>query len=921
MIYKSFSLNGAWEMAYSPERYDGKTNPFDGKGMFTDGTVIENAVPGFWEDMTESFLFAVFFGKLKINPEYGLQQYPISGTCPDMALPNVVGNFIYRCTFDCDTPDIPSAIHFGGAQNTLSLWINDVYLGTHKGYSTPFEIKINDGVLKKGENTIVLSVSNLPLEGYDGELVSGLTSRAANEYSGGITGDVELWQYESSLRDVAVLISDNLTKASVKIESDGECDFSWEVLDGAEVVSSGMAKGDFEFDVSGFELWSPDSPKLYTLVVKDGDLSLKRKFGVRSLTADSSKVYLNGKPYFMRGVCEHCYYPETLHQTHDILYFRNIIRKFKELGFNYIRFHTFIPFEEYMQAADELGIMMHVESPNNTSFDEWKEIVRFCRRHPSVVIYCCGNELQMDDRFIEHLNKCADEVHTQTDSLFAPMSAMRGLEYCFIEPDMEDRIEKEPFEHCPDRLKTVGDFSDVYASYTNGHHSYRSIGGDCFAMDEWHKAYNKPRLSHEICIDGTYTDLSLEERYEGTRVGKSEMFSSLRRHLKAKGVLHKAPLYFKNSSQWQRRVRKHCFENLRRSKYIAGYDFLGPIDTHWHTFGYDVGMMNEFYELKPGETVRNVLMYNSGTVILTDLGKKANFNLGKKLKTVLSVSHYGDESIENSTLTVRLFANERVLKIQSITVPHLENGEITEAGVFEYDLPHAPEPIALKLCVTLDGGDIYAENEWELYGFPEADAQNEEGIRIVGNCESEELKNMLKNGETVVLFGSKPFDSVETTFKIALAGRTQGNLATVISDHPLMKNMPHDGFCGWQFGEMLEKGDGVCFESELVPFNPIIELVSTHKNVIRQSALFEFEAMGGKLIVCSLNFDCDDPAAKWFRNEIIAYAKSDEFVPCDHIDEEAFDSLVNTVSKKSEANKNFAFNANDKTSTRRKKKI
>ena len=38
---------------------------------------------------------------------------------------------------------------------------------------------------------------------------------------------------------------------------------------------------------------------------------------------------------------------------------------------------------------------------------------------------------------------------------------------------------------------------------------------------------------------------------------------------------------------------------LRRCENMAGYDFLGPVDTHWHTFGYDVGMMNEFFELKP----------------------------------------------------------------------------------------------------------------------------------------------------------------------------------------------------------------------------------------------------------------------------------------------------------------------------------
>ena len=144
MHFDSFSLNGTWEMRYSEEKYLGKENPFstyeaDGDIAGTEpadisNSFIENAVPGYWEDMTEKFLETPFFRELRINPEYGLQQYPISGICPDMALPNVVGNFIYRCTFECENPGILSAIHFGGAQNTLSLWINDVYLGTHKGY-------------------------------------------------------------------------------------------------------------------------------------------------------------------------------------------------------------------------------------------------------------------------------------------------------------------------------------------------------------------------------------------------------------------------------------------------------------------------------------------------------------------------------------------------------------------------------------------------------------------------------------------------------------------------------------------------------------------------------------------------------------------------------------------------------------------
>ena len=102
-----------------------------------------------------------------------------------------------------------------------------------------------------------------------------------------------------------------------------------------------------------------------------------------------------------------------------------------------------------MQAADELGMLLQVECPNNTTNREWSEIVRFCRRHTSVIIYCCGNELLIDDPFIEYLKECAADVHTNTDALFAPMSAMRGIEYFWCEPEQEKELKEKPFKHHP----------------------------------------------------------------------------------------------------------------------------------------------------------------------------------------------------------------------------------------------------------------------------------------------------------------------------------------------------------------------------------------------------------------------------------------------------------------------------------------
>lgn len=928
MIYTPFSLNGTWQMKYQEDKYTSFESPFENMHVEEDaaGTepedisndIIQNAVPGYWEDMTEAFRFASFFSKLKINPEYGIQSYPIAGNAPDMALPNIVGNFFYRRSFVCENIDAPSVLHFEGVQNSVAVWINDIFLERHEGYSTPFDIKIPSGVLKVGENTVVLSVSNHRLEGYAGEPVSGLTSRAANECTGGITGNLELRVYNCPLRDVAILISEDCTEAFVKVDMAESTAFTWSICDGDEILKNGESSGDFSFDTEGLDYWSPENPKLYTLKIKCGEGEYTCFFGVRRLIADGVHFKLNNNPYYLRGICEHCYFPETIHPNHDYTYYRSIIKKVKSLGFNFIRFHTYIPEEEYMQAADELGILLHVECPNNTTVAEWEKIVEFCRRHTSVVIYCCGNELLIDEPFIEYLNKCADSVHENTDALFSPMNALRGLEYFWVEPEQEKEIKAEPLKHHPRRIKAVGEFSDMYSTYTNGQHSYFSLSADPHKVDGWSSVYGKPRVSHEICIDGTYTDLSLKDRYKGLRVGNTDMFNSIERHLEEKGVLSKAALYFKNSSQWQRRMRKYCFEAMRRSNNMAGYDFLGPIDTHWHTFGYDVGMMNEFYELKPGETLRNVLMYNSPTVILTDLGKKANFVSEGTINCNILVSHYGESDLLNAQLGIKLSVDGKIVERQNVHIEAVKNGEVSVIHRFSVALPRVEKPAEMKLYVTLDKDEVFAENEWELYLFPEPVGKVNNKLVVSSGMESEELMRLLESGKDVLLLGAEPFTSLPTSFRIALAGRTSGNLATVIADHPALRNMPHGGFCGWQFIDMLENGSAVCFECDDVVFNPIIEVVSTHKYVIRQAAMFEFNAINGRLLVCGFKFNENDPAANWLKSQLISYASSDEFNPKDNVDRHQLISFINSAVKKAASNTNLAFNPNDKTAIRKK---
>ena len=209
----------------------------------------------------------------------------------------------------------------------------------------------------------------------------------------------------------------------------------------------------------------------------------------------------------------------------------------------------------------------------------------------------------------------------------------------------KDVVVDKPFRHNAERLARLLPFCDMFTSYQLGATSYESLNDHSAAeLDAWGDVYGgKPRTSHEICIDGSYVDLSLEKMYPAdSPIIKAGIFQGLRRQLAERGLLDRADVYFRNSCEWMWRIRKHAFEKLRSADRVAGYDFLGDINTHWHTFGYSVGMMDEFYRLKPGETVANVLRYNSAAVVLADLGNDFNVVAGKSKKVSFSLSNYAD---------------------------------------------------------------------------------------------------------------------------------------------------------------------------------------------------------------------------------------------------------------------------------------
>jgi beta-galactosidase len=919
------SFNDLWDFSYTSQ-VNGMENPAIPPA---ESFSSKMPVPGYWDDETDRLLDSSFHADIVYNPDYMPIKFPPKGNMPpDGSLPYIKGVGWYRKIFEAPVHKKSQQVNLtiGGVRLEAWVWINGTLVKYHLGHSTAFEVPLTGKILSGRKNELIIAVSNVR------EDRSGCDLRGYHGKSGGIYRPVHM-TISGPLRiaDLYLQYQRNEKRLQWMAEFQGNanlkgCVLNWRVItvDTGEVLKKGECQisGDrltWYTDTDDMQEWTEQDPRLYDiqLNLKKGNERLdsyQQIFGMRTIERSGTSLLFNGQPIMLRGVTEHCHFPLTCAPPFEIETYRENIKRMKELGFNWIRFHTWVPPEEYLRAADELGVLIQVEPPVGFDAEEWINILRACRNHPSVIIYCCGNEELLDEKKIEELWQysilCREYV---PDALFCPQSAMRGIEYKWNE-DMGDDVISKPFTHNQGRLNTIRKFSDVFGQYSWGYLSYASIFSNLNGLDKRHAIYGRPCLAHEIGIHGSYLDLELEKRYEGSRIG-AELYTNSREYLEKMGVLHKARIYYENSCKWQSLLRKQTIETTRKCQYMAGYDFLGPIDQHWHRSGYPCGIMNEFYELKPGETKNNILKYNNESVLLLDHCNKRNIVTGDEFKKDILLSYYGREPIRVAELEWSLLDDKgNSLVAGRQIVENVTSGLVTNIGSIQLAVPALKDPTKVILSVQLKGQNLNLDNNWNYWIFPRTDIENDysqindaihiKNIKVINNNApagknikmatslDEGTIDSLAQGATIMLIGCEPLPVLPTTFQQAIAGRVYGNLATIVEKHPAIKTFPHEGFCDWQFYAMLEGGNAVVFNHLDIPFNPIVEIASTFKLIRKQALLFELMVGRGKLLVCTLNLFANDPAAKYMLKSLLDYITSDEFHPKDTVSSKDIRELV-----------------------------
>jgi beta-glucuronidase len=345
------------------------------------------------------------------------------------------GTLWYKKSFDYKKASASNRlfIYFGAVNYKADVYLNGKKLGTHKGGFTPFQFEISNNVLKDTGNFLVVKVDN---KRYADE-VPTLNTDWWNY--GGITRDVKLVELPATfIQDYGLQLpnptlgqlpatKNAIIKGWVKLNGSATGSVTVEIpeLKLKQVFTTKDSIVNFNLKAKLLNLWSPENPKLYQVIISSANDKVEDKIGFRTVQVDGKKVLLNGKPVFMRGICMHEEIAEEVRRAHSKEDALKLLTSAKELNSNMVRLAHYPHNENMTRIADSLGLMVWSEIPvywtiqfgNEEVFEKAKtqlmEMIARDHNRASIIIWSVGNETPVSETrttFMSNLVRAAKQL-------------------------------------------------------------------------------------------------------------------------------------------------------------------------------------------------------------------------------------------------------------------------------------------------------------------------------------------------------------------------------------------------------------------------------------------------------------------------------------------------------------------------------
>lgn len=914
-------LDGIWDFATDPENV-GETQTW-----FAPTVALPTDLPeGYAPEKP---------GKIKVPGIWDAQGY---GVPNDKVKHNFVGKGWYKRTFDVPkdwNPNNSVYLVLNGISRSAKVWIDGTQVGDEVvGCIGSFEFNVTPYITPGKTSTVAICVNSAQ----DWRVDPLLGAASLNDYLeikwGGLWGHVYLESRPKTRLD-SLYLRTKLTYDADNNPQQAACSVVATIIDETEPetlsgvvrlelydhqrncvgtafryfkdlnLTEGKADVNLETTVPNAKLWTPDTPYLYNVRVTfdpdDGERDvLVSTYGMRDIKFEGVRVYLNGKPFYLRGYGDDHIYPYEFSMSTDLDMYRKRLKLIKEFGFNHCRHHSCILPHEYYDACDELGMFPNGEMllgypqqlpgegdlwkrnvpenadptpANNTIKERWAAVVKEYRNHPSIFIWVGGNELCM-------LNW----------ERWKEMPLGRELRDIAKELD-------------PDRYFTDCDGDWLHElNRDGGGRDVQDFYGVLF--DEWSNPvlnqekfdtpvkFNKPFISHEAGNFLTFSRQDQVELFKGSNYLPFWMTEG-KAKLDELGLADEVEDWAKASEQLYLLLHKYNVEGARKNEDLSGYHWW-LIQDYWTTSN---GIFDLFFRpksLKPAD----ILPFNSDLVLLQK-GMKFSYLAGEEAQLELLISNFAT-STKNGALRWSLTpANVgpeaadawKALDntVESVAAPI---GKLTSVGVVTFTCPDVAEPTQVSLTLTYNADDETSySNTWSTYIFPKTIAPTTQktiyaddttidyfpedwNVQPLASLSSElpadavysvvwvtpKVVNAVERGAGLIHFGgnqflgSLPMRFQQTWWK-AGDSETQNNTGTYVYPNALTDKIVEHNFCGAAWASLLDGAQKFSVETDQPRPEIFVRALSSLVRVRDAALLFEIGVGNGKIIVSGFNHE------------------------------------------------------------------
>lgn len=512
-------LNDEWKFRYYDSIYDLQEKFYE-KDFACEGYEAVS-VPGVWQNYGYD------------THQYTNIKYPFPFDPPYVPQNNPCGTYVYDFEYE-KSQDAPKAyLNFEGVDSCFYVWVNGEYIGYSQVSHSTSEFDITD-VLTEGKNRLAVLV----LKWCDGSYLEDQDKFRMS----GIFNDVYILKRpEKVIFDYFVKTTHTKEKANVTVDVkylDDNGIYTTAALSKANgeviAVQNISENGVIEFEITKPELWNPEHPYLYSLVLETANEVIADRVGIREIHVENKVIFFNGKPIIFRGVNRHDSDPVTGFVI-SVEQMKKDMEMMKQHNFNAIRSSHYPNQPFFYQLCDEYGFMVVDEADNeshgpseiyyeNNEFDNkakrWNEPisdnpvfiestldrVKRCvereKNRPCIVIWSMGNECAYGCTFEEALKWTKEFDSSRLTHFESARYHSDKRKYDFSNLDMFSRM-YPPFNEIDEYLESNPDKPFILIEYC---HSMGNGPGD---FEDYFQKFQKEEIMcggfvWEWCDHGIY---------------------------------------------------------------------------------------------------------------------------------------------------------------------------------------------------------------------------------------------------------------------------------------------------------------------------------------------------------------------------------------------------------------------------------